>query len=165
MKKIFTIPFICLLGLLFLNNIQQTSSVFENHVSTFLKQYNYYMAILKRLALHINWELEVGSLSENTKKKAKLIASKVSRYMRRMDNAAERLYETVKKSSKKIPDDMRRQLMLINQVGTPKDLEHIIKTNKVLKIMSKIYSAARVCCISKNQFVDWNGVINGMVYE
>ena len=109
------------------------------------------MAILKRLVVHIRWELEVGGPNEETKKKANLIANKAARYMRQMDRAAEHMYETVKKkSSKEVPEDMRRQLMLINQVGTPKDLAHVIKTNKVLKRMSKIYSTARVCRVFKS---------------
>ncbi|XP_065070816.1 angiotensin-converting enzyme-like isoform X2 [Rhopilema esculentum] len=63
--------------------------------------------------------------------------------MRMMASKAEKVYESVK-SSKNLPEDLMRQLKLINQVGTPKDLKHIMMTNKVLKIMTKIYSSARV---------------------
>ena len=144
MKNSFVVSFLFLSGILFISKVQETTSVSENYVRIFLQRYNYYMAILRRLSAEIGWELEMGGVKGQKRKKATLIANKAAKYIRTMNNKADKLYETVKKSSTKISEDMRRQLMLINQVGTPKDLKHIVMTNKVLKIMSKIYSSARV---------------------
>ena len=145
MKSSGAASFIFLLGLLFLSKVQETSSGSEENIRTFLNQYNYYMAVLKRLSNVIQWEMELGKISGEKKRKATLLAKKVRDTIRKMDNKADNIYEAVKKSSKDIPEDMKRQLMLINQVGTPKGLADMTKINKLLQIMSKIYSSARVC--------------------
>lgn len=144
MKNIAVLRFLFLSGVVLFCNIQVTWTVSENHVRFILENYNHYMAILKKQSVEISWELEVGQVSGEKRKKAILIANKLAKYIRMMNRMAEQLYEAVKKTENKIPEDMKRQLMLINQVGTPKDLKHIIMTNKVLKMMSKIYSSARV---------------------
>ena len=137
--------FLLLSGMIILGNVRLTSTVSENYVRLFLQKYNYYMAVLKRLSVEITWELELGKSSGGQRKKALIIANKAARYIRVMNAKAEKLYEAVKKAENKISDDLKRQLMLINQVGTPKNLNDIVMTNKVLKLMSKIYSSARVC--------------------
>ena len=146
MRSILALPTLFLIIVYFSMNLQQTSAASPTYVKTFLRQYNHYMAILKKLTTQIQWALEMGDLKGDRRKKAVLVANKASRYIRYMDRKAELLYNSIKESTN-IPKDSRRQLMLINQIGTPKDLKHLMMMNKVLKIMGKIYSSARVCTI------------------
>ena len=143
MRSILALPTLFIIIGYLSMNMQQISAASPTYVKTFLRQYNHYMAILKKMTTQIQWALEMGDLKGKQRKKAVLVANKASRYIRYMDRKAELLYDSIKESTN-IPKDSRRQLMLINQVGTPKDLKHLTMMNKVLKIMGKIYSSARV---------------------
>ena len=144
MKNSFAILVMFISGFIIFNNIAGTSSISEADVGGFLKGYNKYMAILKHISLQITYGMEAGWVVGRKKRMANLLANRVAESIRKLDRRADMLYEEVKKSGKEYQEDIKRQLMLINQVATPKDVQLAKKLNRLLKIMGKIYSEARV---------------------
>ena len=145
MKNSFEILVLLISGFSALNNIAGASSVSEAGVGKFLKGYDKYMAILKHVSLQISYGMEAGWAVGKNKRLANIIANKVADSIRKLDRRADMLYEEVKNSQKGYQKDIKRQLMLINQVATPKDAQLAKKLNQLLKTMGKIYSEARVC--------------------
>jgi len=144
MKNSFAILLMVISGFIIFNNIAGTSSISEADVGRFLKGYNKYMAILKHISFQITYGMEAGWVVGRKKRMANLLANRVAESIRKLDRRADMLYEEVKKSRKEYQKDIKRQLMLINQVATPKNVQLAKKLNRLLKIMGKIYSEARV---------------------
>ncbi len=123
--------------------VKETSCITTNDVEIFLQKYNKYAAMLMKITSEISWELDLGDIDKNKVQSALQIKMKAKKYMKLLNEKAETVYNSTKELSD-LSQDLKRQLVCINKVSTPRSPEDEKFLEETVKRMEKIYTTARV---------------------